>query len=108
MPVTTYLDVQPLERVHPFGLSDSEVAETLQELRAATQKDWVIRESINTQQRFLQSSIITTQYKLFVGIEGSEYQQINFYDPSSKSPFPRPVDATLVMAYMIGYLAGSA
>lgn len=106
MPVTRYLNVELSQWTYPYDLDNIELADALQELRAVTQKDWVILAKIKFERRFLRSPINKTKYELFAKVDDGEYQQINFYNPSNKSPFPQPVDDTVVMAYMIGYLAG--
>ena len=107
MPVTSYLGTSSIQQEHPFGLENHELADVLGELRSVTGKDWIIQEKILAKPSGIFSRAASVlRYYLFVRLDCGEYQQINFYDPQNKSPFPRAVDDTVVMAYMIGYLAG--
>lgn len=105
MPVTTFLAVQNEERLYPYNLSDSELADLLRELRSRTCEDWLIREQIIERRPWFRKPQKITYFQLYKGLDTGEYQQILFrHDEPFMFGVHTGVGAGYITAYILGML----
>jgi len=107
MACCTYLDGD----AYTAPTSDAELNSLLAAVRAATGRDWRIRELIIYRRRLFRRPIGVKVFELLIGTNGPEFQMINFYRPDIASgPYSSISvlnEARYVAAYLYDVLAGA-
>lgn len=89
-------------------LSNKHVTEWLEKAIAVTGKKWLVRERKITVRRWFRREDVIYRYELFCPISFPEYQAINFYRDNTDWSINHVVTAELIVAYLIGVVAGKS
>jgi len=107
MPCCTYLN----SREATAPVADAELQKLLEQVRAATGRDYRLEEK-----RYLYTTGLLwwrkqrerVGYYLYIGVNEVEFQIANFYRGEGETTLPGAWDCTAISAYFYGVLTGKA